>query len=244
LVAEIMLQQSQVSRVIPRYERFMARFPTAAECAAAPVAEVIRLWAGLGYNRRAVQLHRAAAAAVPMPRTLEGLRRLPGVGPYTARAVLAFAHERDVAALDVNARRALSRARGGSVGQRDADALVPSGRGWDWNQAMLDLGATICRPRPRCGDCPLAAARACAWHGSGRPDPDPWRPGRPQPRFEGSDRQGRGRLVAALRRGPLRWEQVPAAAGWPDDAARALDIARALVADGLVDAAGGLLRLP
>jgi len=246
LVSEVMLQQTQVARVVPRYEAFLSRFPSPAACATAPAAEVIRLWAGLGYNRRALALHRAARAAVAgggrLPDTLEGLAALPGVGPYTARAVLAFAFERDVAVLDANARRVLSRALGAAVTQAAADALVPPGRSWEWNQGVLDLGATVCRPQPRCDACPLT--RACAWRLSGRERPDPWPRRRPQARFEGSDRQGRGRLVSILRDRPLAWDEVPAAAGWPDDPGRAEAVVRSLVAEGLVVAEDGRLRLP
>jgi len=245
LVSELMLQQTQVARVIPRYEAFLRRFPTPAACAAAPAAEVIRLWAGLGYNRRALHLHAAAAAAGSrLPDTLDALLRLPGVGAYTARAVLAFAYERDVAVLDANALRGLSRALGRPVDQAAADRLVPPGRGWAWNQAVLDLGATVCRARPDCAGCPLARAGACAWRRNGRPEPDPWPRGPRQTRFEGSERQGRGRLVAALRAGPLDRDAVAAAAGWPDDPARARRMADTLVAEGLAVADGGTLRLP
>ena len=244
LVSELMLQQTQVPRVVPRYEAFLARLPTPAACASAPAAELIRLWAGLGYNRRALHLHRTAAAVVErhggrLPDRLEELRRLPGIGPYTARAVLAFAFERDVGVLDANATRALSRALGRPVQQADADALVPAGTGWAWNQAVLDLGATICRARPRCLDCPLRAT--CVWHAGG--GPDPWRPGRRQPAFAGSDREGRGRLVAALRREAVDRSSLAAAAGWPDDPGRAERIAAALVAEGLAQRRGDELVL-
>lgn len=247
LVSELMMQQTQVARVVPRYEAFLARFPTPAACTGASAADVIRLWSGLGYNRRAVNLHAAAAAAVErhdgrLPAALDALLDLPGVGPYTARAVLAFAFEQDVAALDGNALRALSRMLGRPVDQRAADGLVPTGRGWAWNQAVLDLGALVCRARPACAKCPMAAG-ACAWHTAGRPCPDPWRHGRRQSRFEGSDRQGRGRLITALRSGRLAWAAVPAAAGWQDDPARARRVARTLVAEGLAVVDGGL-RLP
>ena len=210
---------------------------------------MIRLWAGLGYNRRALHLHAAAVAATDghgghLPGSLDALLRLPGVGPYTARAVLAFAFERDVAVLDANALRSLSRALGRPVDQPAADALVPAGRAWAWNQAVLDLGATVCRARPACASCPLAAGDACVWRRAGAPEPDPWRRGPRQSRFEGSDRQGRGRLVAALRSSPLPWPRVPAAAGWPGDPERALRVAGALVAEGLAVSAGAELRLP
>jgi A/G-specific adenine glycosylase len=249
LVSELMLQQTQVSRVVGTYPAFIARFPDATACAVAPVADVIRLWAGLGYNRRALLLQRAGRKVVAdhggqVPDRLPELLSLPGVGPYTARAVLAFAFERDVAVLDANARRVLSRALGEAVKQSDADGVVPSGRGWAWNQAVLDLGAMVCRVRPRCGTCPVAAARACAWHAAGRPEPDPWRRAARQTRFQGSDRQGRGRLVRALRAGPVPWAKIADATGWPDEQERALRVARALVAEGLAVDGGDRLSLP
>jgi A/G-specific adenine glycosylase len=258
LVSELMLQQTQVARVLPRYEEFLARWPTPAACAAAAAGEVVAAWAGLGYNRRAINLHRCAQAVVAdhdgaLPDDLAALLRLPGIGPYTARAVLAFAFERDDAGvLDTNAARVLARWGGRAMkpkeAQATADAAVAPGRGWAWNQAMLDLGATRCRPRtPACGDCPVAAW--CAWSLAGHPAPDPAVGSAGvsggQSTFEGSDRQGRGRLVDALRTGPVAVDQVPLAMGWPDDPDRARRVAAGLVADGLaaVDA-DGTLRLP
>ncbi|MDQ4096894.1 MAG: A/G-specific adenine glycosylase, partial [Actinomycetota bacterium] len=184
LVSEVMLQQTQVRRVVPVFTRFMERFPTATHCAEAPVGEEVRAWGGLGYNRRAVNLHRSASAMVTrhggrVPSDLTGLLALPGVGPYTARAVLAFAYEDDVGVLDTNSSRVLARAvasgpLGRRAAQRLADALVPAGRSWEWNSALLDLGATVCTASaPRCTDCPVAEAAACGWRGVGRPGPDP-----------------------------------------------------------------------
>ena len=255
LVSELMLQQTQVPRVVPRYEAFLARFPTPAATAAAPVAEVLREWAGLGYNRRAVNLHRAAAAVVErhggvMPATLDALVALPGVGPYTARAVLAFAYEADVGVVEVNSARVLARAAAGrplraGEAQALADALVPAGGGWAWNQAMLDLGATVCtKSTPRCDACPLVTC--CAWAGAGGTDPAIGSAGEGtrQSTFAGSDRQGRGRLVDALRRGPVPWAGVAAAAGWPDNPIRAERVAARLVADGLAVSEEAGLRLP
>jgi len=249
LVSELMLQQTQVARVLGTYPAFIARFPNPTACAAAPVADVIRLWAGLGYNRRALLLHRAGRKVVAdhggqVPDRLPGLLSLPGVGPYTARAVLAFAFERNVAVLDANARRVLSRALGRAAKQPDADRVVPSGQGWAWNQAVLDLGAIVCRVRPRCEACPVAAARTCAWHAAGRPEPDPWPRAARQTPFQGSDRQGRGRLVRALRAGPVPWAKIADATGWPDEQERALRVARALVAEGLAVDGGDRLSLP
>ena len=230
LVSELMLQQTQVPRVVPRYEEFLSRFPTPAAAAVAGVAELVRAWAGLGYNRRAVNLHRAAVEIVDrhggeLPRTFDQLLALPGVGPYTARAVLAFAFEADVGVVEVNSARVLARAAAGrrlSAGEAQAlaDRLVPEGRGWAWNQAMLDLGATVCtKAAPRCG-------------------------GTRQSAFAGSDRQGRGRLVDALRRAPVPEGDLAAAAGWPDQPERAARVAAGLVADGLAAVVDGALVLP
>ena len=255
LVSEAMLQQTQVARVAPRYAAFLRRFPTPAATAAAPVADVLREWAGLGYNRRALHLHRAAVAVVErhggvMPATLAELVALPGVGQYTARAVLAFAYEADVGVVEVNSARVLARAAAGrplgaGEAQELADALVPAGGGWAWNQAMLDLGATVCtKSAPRCDACPLLPC--CAWAGAGGTDPAVGSAGADsrQSTFAGSDRQGRGRLVDALRLGPVPLAGVASAAGWPDDAERADRVAAGLVADGLAVVAGEMLSLP
>lgn len=246
LVSEVMLQQTQVPRVVPRYHAFLARFPTPAACAAATVGDVVDEWAGLGYNRRAVALHRCAAACVAdhdgaLPDDLDALRALPGIGPYTARAVLAFAFERDVGVVDTNVGRVLARWAGRPLrpaeAQGAADAAVPAGAGWAWNQAMFDLGAAVCRKRtPDCGACPVR--RWCDWGSAGCPAPDPAVGSAGvsggQSRFEGSDRQGRGRLVGALReRGAVSAEGLAAAAGWSDDPVRARRVAEGLVADGL-----------
>ena len=257
LVSELMLQQTQVVRVVPRWHAFLARFPSPSACAAAAVGEVVRAWEGLGYNRRAVSLHRAAAAVVEdhggdLPRDLGALLDLRGVGPYTARAVLAFAFEVDVGLVETNTARVLARAVAGRAlspagAQVAADALVPAGRGWAWNQAMVDLGATVCTRRaPACGRCPVAAS--CAWAGAGWPDPDPAEgtagAGGRQSTFAGSDRQGRGRLVDALRKGPVALADLPAATGWPADPDRAHRIALTLLADGLAQESAGALHLP
>jgi A/G-specific adenine glycosylase len=245
LVSELMLQQTQVPRVVPKYAAFLERFPSAPACAEAAVGDVVRLWAGLGYNRRAVSLHRCAVAVVErhdgrLPDSLEALLALPGIGPYTARAVLAFAFERDVGVLDVNAARVLGRAWA-ITAQADADAVVPPGCGWSWNQAVLDLGATVCTRRdPDCHACPLADG--CNWRLVGGPDPAA--PAGRQSRFEGSDRQGRGRLVAALGAGPVALDGIDAVAGWPGQADRARAAVDSLVADGLAVVRDGYARLP
>jgi A/G-specific adenine glycosylase len=251
LVSEVMLQQTQVTRVEPKWHAFLARFPDPATCAAAGVGEVIEAWAGLGYNRRAVALHRCAQSVVvdhggALPLDLAALCALPGIGPYTARAVLAFAGAKDVGVLDTNVARVVARQAGRSLrpaeAQAAADALVPPGQGWAWNQAMLDVGATVCRARrPRCGQCPVAAS--CAWRGEGA-DPAVGSAGVSgrQARFDGSDRQGRGRLVDALRAGPVA--DVASTAGWPEDPARAHRVADTLVRDGLAVREGASLTLP
>jgi A/G-specific adenine glycosylase len=247
LVSELMLQQTQVARVIPKYEAFLERFPTLSACAAATPADVLRQWAGLGYNRRARNLHLAARACVDrhegrLPTTLDELLGLPGIGPYTARAVLAFAANADVGVLDTNAARVHARLAGRRLAAREAqalaDAVVPAGSGWAWNQAVLDLGATVCTKRTaHCDVCPVAPH--CAWHLAGHPDPDPsdgsaGTSGR-QSTFAGSDRQGRGRLVDALRLGPVAAADLAAVMGWPDDEARAERVAATLVVDGLAE---------
>lgn len=207
-----MLQQTQVSRVIPAWEAFLTEMPSPAACAAAGQAHIVRRWEGMGYHRRAVALHRCATEIVELhggdvPNSREELESLSGIGPYTARAVMAFAFEFDVAVVDTNVARIISRAVIGEPlsvqrTQHVADALVPKGQGWRHNQAMLDHGALICRARPDCAKCVLV--RSCAWARSGFLEPDPARctagTARPQAKFEGSDRQLRGLLLDAARK--------------------------------------------
>lgn len=258
LVSEVMAQQTQVGRVAPAYVRFLEALPTPSACAAAPLGEVLRLWQGLGYNRRAANLHRAAGVMAAehggrVPSGLDDLLALPGVGAYTARAVQAFAFEVDVGVVDTNAGRVLSRAVAGRAvtaaeAQRLVDAMVPPGGGWPFGQALLDLGAAVCvTESPRCGRCPIR--RRCRWVVSGRGDPDPARGSAgvsaAQGRFHGSDRQGRGRLVERLRRGAVTADEIPEATGWPDDPERAGRIVGGLVTEGLVVRDGdGALHLP
>ena len=243
LVAEVMLQQTQVDRVIPKWEAFCAEFPTPAACATVPLGDVLRLWHGLGYPRRARNLHDAARVMAErhggaVPDRLDALLALPGVGPYTARAVLVFSFERTEAVVDTNIARVLARAAGERLTpkrvQALADSLVPLDQGWAWNQCLMDLGATVCRPAPRCDDCPVAAT--CTWHRAGRREPDPSigsaGVSTPQSRFEGSERQARGRVIKALTAGPASADEF---------AAHVID---GLVADRLVVRFGDLLRLP
>lgn len=178
LVSEFMLQQTQVERVIPKYHAFLDRFPSLEALAAASTAEVIRAWAGLGYNRRAINLQRACRAIIErhggvVPRSVEELAALPGIGPYTAGAVACFAHGQDVAFVDVNIRRVLHRIAIGpdipaprlSSGEviALARAALPDGNGYAWNQALMELGATLCRARSAaCAICPVLAWCAAA----------------------------------------------------------------------------------
>jgi len=249
LVSEVMLQQTQALRVIPKWLAFIEAFPTPATCAAAPLGDVLRLWQGLGYPRRARNLHATAAvvtASGAFPDTLDGLLALPGVGGYTARAVLAFAYEADAAVVDTNTARVFARMAGCRLTPKQvqavADESLPAGDSWVWNQCIMDLGAVLCRPtNPGCVECPLRSD--CAWRGEG-PDPavgSAGVSGRQAP-FEGSDRQARGRLLKALGRAPL--PRTDAAGVMGRSADRCEQLVTALIAEGLVAATADSLGLP
>lgn len=248
-----MLQQTQVSRVIDRWHEFLDRFPTATTCANQPTSAVIELWAGLGYNRRAVNLWRAAVEVRDrhdgnLPQTVAELQSLPGVGPYTARAVAAFAYEADIGVVDTNVGRLLARWTGETLGapraQAMADALVPAGEGWRWNQALFDFAVAVCAKKdPACGSCPLRSE--CRWGGVGV-DPASGSAGVSggQSRFEGSDRQVRGRITNALRSQPVPVADL-ARFGRPTDTPETLRcIVDGLIGDGLAVEEAGTLRLP
>lgn len=204
-IAETMSQQTQIGRVGEALPAFLDAFPDVPALAAAPVAELLRAWGGLGYPRRALAMRAAARDMVArwdgrVPGTVEELESLPGVGPYTARAVASTAFGVPVTALDVNARRVLGRVLGGaSTGrsfQSTADELAPFHRSADWNHALMDLGATICRPSPDCLACPLRSM--CAWV-VGRPvsaNAPARKAGVP---FRDTNRYVRGRVLATLR---------------------------------------------
>jgi A/G-specific adenine glycosylase len=216
LVSEVMLQQTQVDRVIPYYHAFLERFPTVEALAEAPTAEVITAWAGLGYNRRAVNLQRTARAVVAerngeFPRTASELMALPGIGPYTAGAIACFAFVQEVACLDTNMRRVLHRLFVGvdvpkltakeSELVEIAAELVPPGDGWRWNQALIEFGALQCTARrPACVICPLQADCNAfpAIQSAIATLPVGIRLKREGP-FSGSNRFYRGRVVDALR---------------------------------------------
>lgn len=216
LVSEVMLQQTQVDRVIPFYQAWLERFPTVETLAAAPTAEVIRAWAGLGYNRRAVNLQRTAQFVVEelrgvFPRTVDELQKLPGVGPYTAGAIACFAFEQDVGFVDTNIRRVLHRVFYGvdvpapAASQAEIAAIatniVPAGNGWEWGQALMEFGAIQCTARkPACVVCPLQTCCDAfpAIQGALAELPKGVRLKREAP-FDGSNRYYRGRVIAALR---------------------------------------------
>ncbi len=251
LVSEVMLQQTQVDRVIPKWQAFLAAFPTPAACADAALGEVLELWLGLGYPRRARNLHLSAhkiCALGEFPQTLDGLLALPGVGAYTARAVMAFAFEYDAAVVDTNIARVFARIAGASLTPKEvqsaADGVLPVGQAWAWNQCLMDLGALLCRPlTPGCGECPVV--QQCEWRGEGD-DPAVGSAGVSghQSPFEGSDRQGRGRLMKAVTNGPVPSNRLAVAMGWPGQIDRAKRVAQSLVTDGLIVVDRGGYRHP
>jgi len=264
-----MAQQTQISRVEPAWEAFLARFPTVSSLAAASAADVLRAWQGMGYNRRALNLRRAARVVVAehdgvFPDDLEALLQLPGVGPYTARAVAAIAYGRAVGAVDTNVRRVLGRVVAGAAGgltaaemQRLADNLVPAGRAGEWTHALMDIGASFCRSRaPRCGECPLAAlcrfARASA---QGHPSLEAHTPvarsareaTSQRPPFRSTSRWLRGRLLDRARATPDEaWFSTHVAIE-PHDTRAVAATARTLAGEGLLElhpSDPGLARLP
>lgn len=256
LVSEFMLQQTPVSRVVPHLEAWLERWPTPAALAADAPAEAVRQWANLGYPRRALWLHRAAVEIRDrhggvVPRDVDALLALTGIGDYTARAVAVFAYGDRHPVVDTNTRRVLARAvearaqpapparrdlaaMEAVLPEADADAAV-------MNAAAMELGATVCVARsPRCDACPISDR--CAWRAAGYPDTGDNR--RRQARYEGSDRQARGAVLRALRDAPAhRVALTDVAADWPDalQRDRAID---SLIADGLAEASEGYLSLP
>ncbi len=256
LVSEFMLQQTPVSRVIPHLEAWLARWPTPTALAADAPAEAVRQWANLGYPRRALWLHRAAVQVRDrhggiVPRDVDALLALSGIGDYTARAVAVFAYGDRHPVVDTNTRRVLARAidgrsQPGAPSRRDLaamDAILPDAddAAAIVDAAAMELGATVCMARsPRCEVCPIADR--CAWRAAGYPDTGDER--RRQARYEGSDRQARGAVLRELRDAaplPVRLDEV--ISDWPDSLQRdrAID---SLIADGLAEASGGFLRLP
>jgi A/G-specific adenine glycosylase len=270
LVSEFMLQQTQVDRVVPKFERFVTRFPDFQTLAGAGVAGVLREWRGLGYNSRAVRLKEVAEAVVTrhggsMPSDVASLRTLPGIGPYTAAAIRAFAFDLDDAPVDTNVRRIVHRLLFGvewppkatsAQLDRSARELLPSGKAHDWNSALMDLGSSVCTARaPKCAGCPLrgvcagAPVDAAALEGARRANR---KPGSPQARipFERTRRFARGRIVDRLRELPpgaqislldLHGSLAATLAGRGFDDVR--DLVRALERDGLVATDGERIAL-
>ncbi|MFL5680944.1 MAG: A/G-specific adenine glycosylase [Chloroflexota bacterium] len=247
LVSETMAQQTQIARAAEKWTGFVRTFPTFAALAAAAPADVLRAWRGLGYNRRAVNLRRAAIAVVEehggrLPAEPDELERLPGVGPYTARAVAAIAFRRPVGAVDTNVRRVLSRVAGadGTMPPRElqrlADAVVPADRAADWTHAVMDVGATFCRSRrPACAECPVKPwCRFSAASVATQPGPRPRNIAR-STAFPTTSRWLRGRILERLRDAHRdAWTVFDEPIGAHDEVA----VAAALVAlerDGLVE---------
>jgi A/G-specific adenine glycosylase len=214
LVSEVMLQQIQVQRAIPFYERFLARFPTVEALADAPLAEAIRVWEDLGRYRRILYLHKTARIVMKehdgrIPSDPDELIKLPGIGPYTAGAVACFAYERDAPFLDTNMRRVLHRYFFGLASSTTATGkelmaiateLVPTKRGWRWNQALMETGALVCTARrPRCEECPLREGRRARAEATSAGWPKPERKTLAY-KYEESNRYYRGRVLAELRR--------------------------------------------
>lgn len=257
LVSEVMLQQTQVERVVPRLAVWLERWPTPAALASSPPADAVRAWDRLGYPRRALRLHAAATMIAELhngvvPSDVDALLALPGVGAYTARAVAAFAYGQRVPVVDTNVRRVLARA---VLGQGEAAppsmtrdladmaALLPSDPvdARLANAAVMELGALVCTARaPRCEACPVA--QLCRWRQAGYP-PYAGPRAASQPRFEGSDRQVRGRIMRELRGSDIPVTAAELETVWDDAAQRERAIA-GLLADGLVVAVDGGFALP
>lgn len=268
LVSEVMAQQTQISRVAAAWSAFMTTFPTIGDLAAASPADVLRAWRGMGYNRRALNLWRAARIVVAehagrLPADVAALERLPGIGPYTARAVAAIAFEAPVGAVDTNVRRVLGRTIGGAIDafsardlQRVADAAVPSDRPADWTHALMDVGATFCRTTgPLCAVCPAVAwcryaAKPTVASVRGRTSPlgrTSAGAGRSTSPFPATQRWLRGRLLDRLREAEgAGWIVIDAPIGSHDLTAVARTLSL-LAAEGLVELGSGqelTARLP
>ena len=247
LVSEFMLQQTPVSRVAPIWCEWLARWPTPSALARAPQSEVLRAWGKLGYPRRALRLHASAAAIANehgdiVPDDVETLLALPGIGAYTARAVVAFGYHRRAPVVDTNVRRVIARVVHGAgdagparttADLADAEALLPDGdaEAARFSAALMELGAVRCvARRPDCVGCP--ALPLCAWHAAGRPEYVG--PTRPVQRFAGTDRQVRGRLLDVLRDAPGPVPRAALDAAWSDPAQRDRCLF-SLLEDGLVE---------
>jgi A/G-specific adenine glycosylase len=256
LVSEVMLQQTQASRVVPVWRIWLSRWPTPAHLATETPGEAVRAWGRLGYPRRALRLHEAAEAIVErhggeVPSDHADLLRLPGVGAYTAAAVATFAFGARHPVLDTNVRRVIARAVDGmaqpppnatAAEVRRASELVPDEprAARTWAVAAMELGALVCLARsPRCVACPVADT--CAWRLAGRPAYSG--PARRTQRYRGTDRHVRGLLLAVLRDAINVVSADELASVWPDEARRSRALG-GLVADGLVEPVSNGYRLP
>ncbi len=256
LVSEFMLQQTPVARVIPRLAEWLGRWPTAADLAGVPSGEAVRAWDRLGYPRRALRLHAAATVIAErhtniVPHDIHDLLALPGVGDYTARAIAVFAYGRRHPVVDTNVRRVIARAVDGHgepppASKRDLaamDALLPLDleAAAAFNAGMMELGAVVCTARaPRCSECPIAVA--CAWRSAGYPEFTGAR--KPtQKRYEGSDRQVRGRILAELRSADIPVSETELESVTTDAAQRSRALA-GLLSDGLAVTVDGGYALP
>lgn len=256
LVSEVMLQQTPVARVLPVWEAWLDRWPEPADLAGVPAGEAVRMWGRLGYPRRALRLHAAATSITEqhggaVPAEVETLRSLPGVGDYTAAAVAAFAYRQRVAVLDTNVRRVHARLLTGAEHPAPTikkserlltEALLPADpeTAATFSVAVMELGALVCTANSaRCEDCPVAVE--CAWRAAGYPAYDG--PARPVQRYDGTDRQCRGRLLDVLREASGSVTRARLDLAWPDGAQRerCLD---SLLADGLVVPDGARYALP
>lgn len=246
LVSEVIAQQTQAERAAVRWERFIARFPTVETLAAASPADVLREWQGLGYDRRGLALWRAARLVRDeyggrVPASIQALEALPGIGPYTARAVGAIAFGLPVGAVDVNVERVIGRIAGGaerlprSDVQAAADHIAETTDPATWTHAVMDFGATVCRPRnPRCDDCPVRAMCATAMAGTSTSVGSPRRT-RPTTPFPATNRWLRGRILDRLREAPSSaWVALDAPIG-SHDLDRVHRAASALAADGMIE---------
>lgn len=257
LVSEFMLQQTPVARVVPRLEQWLERWPTPSALASAPAGEAVRAWDRLGYPKRALNLHACAVAIVEhhegeVPSDVDALLALPGIGPYTARAVAAFAFGLRHPVVDTNVRRVIARAidgdgeAGAASTKRDLaamEALLPVSEpdARLMNAAVMELGAIVCTARaPHCGDCPLAAQ--CAWRSAGYPKFEGKRASM-QKKFEGSDRQARGVVLRELRASDVAVSEAELEMVATDAAQRVRAIA-GLLADGLIEAVDDGYVLP
>lgn len=240
LLSEVMSHQTQVERVAPIWEEWIARWPTPAAFAAAGTDEILRAWGSLGYPRRALRLKECAQVIVDeysgvVPENVDELLGLPGIGQYTSRAVACFAYGHNVAVVDTNVRRVHARVVMGLENQAarasevvDVEKLLPERNGPVFSEGLIELGALVCKTTPACEACPVTE---CAWRRRGYPKTFAKRPSQ---RFEGTDRQVRGKIMRVARQAPGPVPQSAIDVVWPDAAQRSRALG-SLLADGLLE---------